>query len=333
MTPAERADWLAWRRGDGTPDAPTLGATDCAAILAARLGWHTYRGPADIYAERWHGRADETGADRLSDALAIVEIGQRLEPYILERWHHRHGATPAPGLRLQLPALPWWRGSLDAAPAVAHGRLTIVDAKTYRWSSAGHWHDAADRPVWPALYLCQLAQYAVAARALGIPVEAIALAALDVSDGALSERVAILSDPVSLHIDPDLVCPVDHDGAPLTVEALGLACLAAGATFRDTYLLGDAPPCPPEDGPVADWWAARPRPRPSSRPATGAEEAHLAAYIDAADAATRAEAAKKAARDAIAEAMSGADPVARVYCDHGSASVSAAGRLTITRKK
>ena len=333
MTPADRADWLSWRRGDGTTDAPTLGATDCAAVLAARLGWHTYRGPADIYAERWHGRPVETDADRLSDKAAILEIGQRLEPYILERWHHRHGATPAPGPRLQLPALPWWRGSLDAAPVMADGRLTIVDAKTYRWSSAGHWHDAADRPVWPAVYLCQLAQYAVVCRALGIPVEAITLAALDVGDATLSERAALLSDPVSLHIDPDLVCPVDADGAPLTVEALGLACLATGADFRATYLLGASPPCPPPDGPVADWWAARPRPRPSSRPATEAEADSLATYLIAHTAEKEAKATKAQTKAEIVRLMTEGDPVARIYCDLGSVSINEGGRITVTAKR
>ncbi len=327
MTP----EHLAWRRGDGTTDPPTLGATDCAAILCAAMGWPSYRGPADIYKARWAGTTEE---DRLSDALAIMEIGQRLESYILERWHHRHGVTLGAGPRLQLSAYPWWRGSLDAAPVVVDGATTIVDAKTMRYTSAGHWYTAADTPCWPAVYLAQLAQYAVASTALGVPVEAIALAVLDVGDGTLSERRALLTDPIALHLDPEHALPTHDDEArPFTVSDLGLACLALGAAFRADHLLGATPPCPPPDGPVAAWWAAKPRPRPSSRPATRDEAASIANYLAALGLEKEADTAKTSARAEIARSMSAEAPVARVYCDAGTASISEKGNLTIKAAK
>lgn len=333
MTPADRADWLSWRRGEGTADAPTVGATDCAAVLAARLGWHTYRTPGEIWRDRWKGRPPETLDD---PKRFILDIGHAAEPMILRRWHALKGYAPpdtdAPPMRLTIPPIPWWRGSPDALPVDGW----IVDSKTTHWQALGHFFTATtNAPCWPALYLCQLAQYAVAARAAGYDVYRVALAFIDLSamDGTLHTREALLSDPVSDHIDPDLTCPVDADGAPLTVEALGLACLATGAAFRATYLLGDAPPCPPDDGPVADWWAARPRPRPSSRPATEAEADALATYLIAHVAEQEAKATKAQTKAEIVRLMTEGDPVARIYCDLGSVSINEGGRITVTAKR
>lgn len=328
MTP----EHLSWRRGDGTPDQPTLGATDCAAVLAHRLGWHTFRGPAEIYAERWHGRRRE---DPLDPKTFFLRLGHLAEPELLARWHLTRGyALPdpkAPPMRLQTAAYPWWRGSPDAPPVDGW----IVDSKTTHYQALGHWYTATGAPCWPGVYLAQLAQYAVVARAAGHHVDRIALAFADLSsmDGTLHERTAALSDPVSDHIDPDLPIPTDADGAPLTVEALGLAALALGAAFRSAHLLGDTPPCPPPDGPVAAWWAAKPRPRPSSRPATRDEAAAIADYLAALTAGQEADAAKTSARAEIARLMSGADPVARIYCDVGSASIGEKGGLTIKAAK
>lgn len=330
MTP----EHLAWRRGDGTPDAPTLPATDCAAILCFAMGWPSYRSPADIYKARWHGVAEETESDRLSDERAIMEVGNQLEDYILRRWHHRHRVTLGAGPRLQLAAYPWWRGSLDAAPVVVDGLTTIVDAKTMRHMSAGHWYTGAGAPCWPGAYLAQVAQYAVVSTALGAPVEAIALAVLDTGDCTLSERRALLTDPIAQHIDPEHALPTHEDEArPFTVSDLGLAAFALGGAFRTEHLLGDTPPCPPPDGPVAAWWAAKPRPRPSSRPATDAEAAAIADYLAALAAEKEADAAKVSARAEIARSMSATDPVARIYCDIGSASIGEKGSLSIRGAK
>lgn len=329
MTPAERAEWLLWRSGANTPaDRPTLGATDCAVVVCQRMGWPSFRSTADLYKERWHGRKEEALADRV-----LLEIGQSCEPIALALFAEAHNVSIALGDRLTIPAYPWWRGSPDAAPVMLADRLTVVDAKTFRYLSAGHWYDAEDRPVWPPAYLVQLAQYALGLRAAGYPVEQLALAAVDVGDGEYIERTALLTDPVDIHLDPAFAVPTHEDGQPFTVEDLAHAALALSARFRADHLVGDVPPIPPDDGPVVSWWCAKPRPAKSSRPATPDEEAAIDAYFAAINAEKAAAEDKASARATLARSMSESAPVARILGLNATASISDKGILTIREKK
>jgi hypothetical protein len=50
--------------GADTPDHPTLGATDCAALIAEAAGHPSFRGAEAISRDRWHGRPPEDPATR-----------------------------------------------------------------------------------------------------------------------------------------------------------------------------------------------------------------------------------------------------------------------------
>ena len=331
MTDA-RTDWLLWRSGLGTPDHPTLGATDCAALIAEAAGHPSFRGAEAIYRDRWHGRPPEDPATRLMFAL-----GHAAEAPILAEWHARRGLTIAAvderALWLEHPAYPWLRGSLDAPPVNGH----VIDAKSYTFGF-GKFTTADGAPCWPLPYLAQLAIYAAMLAARGTPITSIALAICDLGSLQYGERAALLTDPVSLHLDPAAGPElVTSDGDPMSVADLGIAAIAYAEEWRAAHLLGDTPPAPPPGtDALARWQAMLPRADKSARPTTDTEADLIAAALTASAEEAAAKGRKDTARRAIVEAMSPAEEaerVQRVYGPTGSASISKAGVLTIRPAK
>ena len=332
----DRTDWLRWRSGAGTPYAPTLGATDCAALIAEAAGHPSFRGAEDVYRDRWHGRPPEDPATRL-----MLALGHAAEAPILDEWHARRGLTRAAvderALRLTHPAYPWLRGSLDAPPAAHDGAVHVVDAKTYSWGSSKFF--AADgRPVWPLPYLVQLSIYAAMLAARGTPITHLALAICDLGSLQYGERAALLTDPVALHLDPAAGPElVTSDGDPMSVADLGHAAIAYAEGWRAAYLLGDTPPAPPPGtDALARWLALLPRTDKSARPTTEAEADLIAAALTASAEEAAAKGRKDTARRALIESMSPAeeaDRVQRVYGPTGSASIGKSGVLTIKAPK
>jgi hypothetical protein len=335
MTDA-RTDWLVWRSGAGTPDAPTLGATDCAALIAEAAGHPSFRGAEAIYRDRWRGRPPEDPTTRLMFAL-----GHAAEGPILAEWHARRGLTIAAvddrALWLEHPAYPWLRGSLDAPPAAHDGAVFVADAKTYSWGSS-KFTTADGRPVWPLPYLVQLSIYAAMLAARGCPITSLALAICDLGSLQYGERAALLTDAVSLHLDPAAGPElVTSDGDPMSVADLGIAAIAYAEGWRAAYLLGDTPPAPPPGtDALARWQALLPRTDRSARPTTEAEADMIAAALTASAEEAAAKSRKDDARRAIVEAMSPAaeaERVQRLFGATGSASISRAGVLTIRPAK
>ena len=335
MTDA-RIDWIVWRAGLGTPDHPTLGATDCAALIAEAAGHPTFRGAEAIYRDRWHGRPPEDPSTRLMFAL-----GHAAEGPILNEWHARRGLTRAAvderDLWLEHPAYPWLRGSLDAPPVAHDGGVHVIDAKTYSWGS-GKFFAADGSPCWPLPYLVQLSIYAAMLAARGCPVTSLAIAICDLGSLQYGERLAALTDPVALHLDPAAGPElVTSDGDPMSVGDLGHAAIAYAEQWRAAYLLGDAPPAPPPGtDALARWLALLPRADKSARPTTEAEADLIAAALAASAEEAAAKGRKDTARRAIVEAMSPdaeADRVQRVYGPTGSASISKTGVLTVKAPK
>jgi hypothetical protein len=335
MTDA-RTDWLLWRSGAGTPDAPTLGATDCAALIAEAAGHPSFRGAEAIYRDRWRGRPPEDPGTRLMFAL-----GHAAEAPILAEWHARRQLTRATvderALWLEHPAYPWLRGSLDAPPVAHDGAVHVVDAKTYSWGSS-KFTTADGSPCWPLPYLVQLSIYAAMLAANGCPITSLALAICDLGSLQYGERAALLTDAVSLHLDPAAGPElVTSDGDPMSVADLGIAAIAYAEGWRAAYLLGDTPPAPPPGtDALARWQALLPRAGKSARPTTEAEADLIAAALTASAEEAAAKSRKDTARRAIVEAMSPAEEaerVQRVYGPTGSASISRAGALTIRPAK
>lgn len=332
----DRTPWLLWRSGAGTPDAPTLGATDCAALIAEAAGHPSFRGAENVYRDRWHGRPPEDPSTRLMFAL-----GHAAEGPILDEWHARRNLTRAAvderALWLTHPAYPWLRGSLDAPPAAHDGGVFVVDAKTYSWGSSKFF--AADgRPVWPLPYLVQLSIYAAMLAARGCPVTSLALAICDLGSLQYGERAALLTDPVSLHLDPAAGPElVTSDGDPMSVADLGHAAIAYAEGWRAAYLLGDTAPAPPPGtDALARWLALLPRTDKSARPTTPAEADLIALALAASAEEAAAKGRRDKARHAIVETMSPAaeaDRVQRVYGPTGSASIGKSGVLTIKAPK
>jgi hypothetical protein len=332
----DRTDWLRWRSGAGTPDAPTLGATDCAALIAEAAGHPTFRGAEDVYRDRWRGRPPEDPSTRL-----MLALGHAAERPILDEWHARRGLTRAAvdehTLWLTHPVYPWLRGSLDAPPVAHDGGRHVVDAKTYSWGSS-KFHAADGSPCWPLPYLTQLSIYAAMLAARGIPTTGLGLAICDLGSLQYGERAALLTDPVSLHLDPAAGPElVTSDGDPMSVADLGIAAIAYAEGWRAAYLLGDTPPAPPPGtDALARWLALLPRTDKSARPTTDAEADLIALALTAGAEEAAAKGRKDTARRAIVEAMSPdaeADRVQRVYGPTGSASIGKAGILTVKPPK
>jgi hypothetical protein len=335
MTDA-RTDWLMWRSGAGTPDHPTLGATDCAALIAEAAGHPSFRGAEAIYRDRWRGRPPEDPTTRL-----MLALGHAAEGPILAEWHARRGLTRATvderALWLEHPAYPWLRGSLDAPPVAHDGAVFVADAKTYSWGSS-KFTTADGAPCWPLPYLTQLSIYAAMLAANGTPITSIALAICDLGSLQYGERAALLTDPVSLHLDPAAGPElVTSDGDPMSVADLGIAAIAYAEEWRAAYLLGDTQPAPPPGtDALARWQALLPRTDRSARPTTEAEADMIAAALTASAEEAAAKSRKDDARRAIVEAMSPAaeaERVQRLFGATGSASISRAGVLTIRPAK
>jgi hypothetical protein len=335
MTDA-RTDWLVWRSGAGTPDAPTLGATDCAALIAEAAGHPSFRGAEDVYRDRWHGRKPEAADTRL-----MFAIGHAAEGPILAEWYARRQMTRATvderALWLEHPAYPWLRGSLDAPPAAHDGGVFVVDAKTYSWGGS-KFHAADGSPCWPLPYLVQLSIYAAMLAARGCPITSLALAICDLGSLQYGERAALLTDPVAMHLDPAAGPElVTSDGDPMSVADLGIAAIAYAEGWRATYLLGDTSPAPPPGtDALARWQAMLPRTDKSARPTTDAEADLIAAALAASAEEAAAKGRKDTVRRAIVEAMSPAeevDRVQRLFGPTGSASLSKVGVLTIRPAK
>ena len=335
MTDA-RTGWLVWRSGAGTPDHPTLGATDCAALIAEAAGHPTFRGAEAIYRDRWHGRPPEDPSTRLMFAL-----GHAAERPILDEWHARRGLTIAAvderALWLEHPAYPWLRGSLDAPPVAHDGGVFVADAKTYSWGSS-KFTTADGTPCWPLVYLTQLSIYAAMLAARGIPTTTLALAICDLGSLQYGERAALLTDPVAMHLDPAAGPElVTSDGDPMSVADLGHAAIAYAEGWRAAYLLGDTPPAPPPGtDALTRWQALLPRADKSARPTTDTEAGLIAAALTAGAEEAAAKGRKDTARRAITASMSPdaeADRVQRVYGPTGSASIGKSGILTVKPPK
>jgi hypothetical protein len=335
MTDA-RTDWLLWRSGADTPDHPTLGATDCAALIAEAAGHPSFRGAEAIYRDRWHGRPPEDPATRLMFAL-----GHAAEGPILAEWHARRGLTRAAvderTLWLTHPAYPWLRGSLDAPPVAHDGGRHVIDAKTYSWG-ANKFVTTDGSPVWPLPYLVQLSIYAAMLAARGCPTTHLALAICDLGSLQYGERAALLTDPVALHLDPAAGPElVTSDGDPMSVADLGHAAIAYAEGWRAAYLLGDTPPAPPPGtDALARWQALLPRTDKSARPTTEAEADLIAAALTASAEEAAAKGRRDDARRAITAAMSPAteaDRVQRLFGPTGSASIGKSGILTVKPPK
>jgi hypothetical protein len=271
----------------------------------------------------------------------MFALGHAAEAPILAEWHARRQLTRATvderALWLEHPAYPWLRGSLDAPPAAHDGAVHVVDAKTYSWGS-GKFSAADGSPCWPLPYLVQLSIYAAMLAARGCPITSLALAICDLGSLQYGERAALLTDAVSLHLDPAAGPElVTSDGDPMSVADLGIAAIAYAEGWRAAYLLGDTPPAPPlGTDALARWQALLPRADRSARPTTEAEADLIASALTASAEEAAAKGRKDTARRALVESMSPAaeaERVQRVYGPTGSASLSKTGVLTVKAPK
>jgi hypothetical protein len=271
----------------------------------------------------------------------MLALGHAAEGPILAEWHARRQLTRATvderALWLEHPAYPWLRGSLDAPPVAHDGAVHVVDAKTYSWGSS-KFTTADGSPCWPLPYLVQLSIYAAMLAANGCPITSLALAICDLGSLQYGERAALLTDAVSLHLDPAAGPElVTSDGDPMSVADLGIAAIAYAEGWRAAYLLGDTPPAPPlGTDALARWQALLPRTDRSARPTTEAEADLIAAALAASAEEAAAKGRKDTARRALVESMSPAaevDRVQRLFGPTGSASLSKTGVLTVKAPK
>ena len=138
-----RADWLAWRR-DG------LGGSDVAAILGIE---GAYSSPWDVWLSKMGDHEERPGN-------AAMSIGSRLEAPILD-YAEEHLGQLARDVRIEHPAEPWRRGTVDALRMLEGQNVVVVEAKMdggYSWDEI------------PEHYKCQVLWYACILDALGTPI-------------------------------------------------------------------------------------------------------------------------------------------------------------------
>ena len=315
------AEWLADRRA-----STLLGATDAAAIMGESFG----RTAWDV----WLDKRDPEGAREVEPTVQM-RLGLAAEPWALE-WLARGDRIPSgwdivPG--------PWaveagvLRASPDALLMDADGMHGLVEVKTSapwhrdRWAPDGTVCEGrlVDWPVYPCPpgYLWQTLTQAAAMYRDGGVVPAVYL-------------VAVFLEPVAagLILDPDLPPVAVHEVRVIQLnfdESDILDWLMRLTIWHQRHIVEGVEP--PRDGSEAcRRWHLDPArfPRSETREATADEAARIAAILDA-RAAEAASEAQRRPQEAELIAMMGRAKT--VKCPAGKATISAAGRLTITASK